>query len=658
MTAAHQQLPIPSPPGQGAQRTGRAEWLLTDGLGGYACGTASDLPTRRYHSWLTVRRPDATRLRVLHGVEEVVVEGAGSTSLLAAHWAALPHPSDRPGTVEFRSEPSPTWTYRLPGGAVLERSLWMRRGHAGVLARWRNLAAASLRLRLRPLLCLEDADHLQRERPLSARFAAHERGFDLAHPDASAPLQVRASRPCRVHEQPVWYRDFHFAEERARGYDSEADRYAPCVLEFELGPGEDLVCSFALDESAAEPAALLAAARAEREALQQWASLDPDPLAKMLRAGAQDYFYRDAAGRLGVLAGFPWFGEWGRDVFLALPGLSLAVDEPGRGLEVLRGALPFLRNGLLPNIYGRSPAESHYGSADAALWFALCVQRFSDHGPELGALMRAEFASALAGIAESCLEGTELGLFVDREFLLCAGAADRNATWMDAQTSAGPVTPRDGQPVEIVALWCALLRQLAEWQGGKWRKLADAAGESFVRRFWRQDLGCLYDCVRDGVPDLSVRPNMTLAAALRRSPLSTKQRRGVVEATREFLLTPFGLRTLAPDDARYQGRYEGSCERRDAAYHQGTVWPWLLGFYVEARLRACKPGALPQERRDLRASLRAFLPQPARLGFGHVGEVYDGDAPHRPGGTFAQAWSSGELLRALRLCREDGGSLP
>jgi len=220
------------------------------------------------------------------------------------------------------------------------------------------------------------------------------------------------------------------------------------------------------------------------------------------------------------------------------------------------------------------------------------------------------------------------------------------------------VTPRHGQPVEISSLWCALLQHLAELYGGDWTARAARAGDAFVRRFWRADAQCLYDVVGDQGPDASVRPNMVIAAALPRSPLRREQRRAVVACADAELRTPRGLRTLSPRDPRYRGRYEGDVVARDAAYHQGTAWPWLCGFHVEASLRAADPAGRPAAARALAAWLHGFLPDLDLAGVDHVSEVYDGDPPQRPGGTFAQAWNTGELLRALQLCAAGGEGLP
>lgn len=625
-----------------------AEWLVTDGLSGYACGTTSELPTRRYHSWLTVAVGDGRRRRLLAGVEERLDDGGDETILTPACWRAMSGPSFPSATRRFAAGPSPTWEVRLDASRAYTRSIVMERGRAGVFVRWTNVGSRPIRLVVRLLLACEDADALLRERPAALPRAVpggHELRIDAQAPGVFVALRGGAS--FRV--DPCWYRDFRLLVDERRGYDGVADRHSPGALVVEIAPGAEAFASFTPDRCDADPAQSFARASAAASERAAWASRGKPRLAALLRRGIDDFFYRDAHGRTGILAGFPWFSEWGRDAFVSLPGMSLSVDRPERCVEVLRGALPFLRDGLLPNVYGDSPATSHYGSADAALWFSLCVQRAHDCCKEPSKI-RAEFEPALVAIVDACRRGAPLGLKVDSEGLLCAGSVDRNATWMDAQTANGPVTPRAGQPVEIVAMWCALLQLLGEWQGGARAREAKQAGEAFVRRFWDPQTGALLDC-RDGeVRDASIRPNMVIAAALRRSPLTREQRASVVAIAQRELVTPRGLRTLSPGSPSYRGRYDGGCEGRDLAYHQGTVWPWLAGFHVEAALRAAEPSRLVATAREMAQWLDGFVDEAGRDGTGHVSEVFDGDAPHRPEGTFAQAWNTGELLRALRMC--------
>jgi predicted glycogen debranching enzyme len=418
-----------------------------------------------------------------------------------------------------------------------------------------------------------------------------------------------------------------------------------------LEDGVDVVVAATLGEPVADPRALW-----EREAKRRSEAAEARAagVRGVVSIGADAFLYRANDQRLGVVAGYPWFLEWGRDTFLSLPGLLLArerVDECG---EALAGALAYLRRGLMPNIFGLTPETSAYNSVDASLWFARCVRLYEQAGAPTKEIVE-RFLPALREIAKAYRDGTDLGIRCDSSGLIVAGGPHLNATWMDARLPSGPVTPRDGCAVEIQALWYLLLAYLEHLEtfAGKpdaaraWSAAKTRAGAAFLDRFWLEKEARLADVWRDGVVDRSVRPNMVIAAALEWSPLSREQRADIVTCARAELVTPRGLRTLRPRDTDYIGRYGGNTEERDRAYHQGTVWPWLVGFYVEAALRS---QAVPAA--ELRELLDGFEEHLSSAGLGHISEVFDGDPPHRAGGTIAQAWSEAEWLRADRLLRE------
>jgi predicted glycogen debranching enzyme len=646
-----------------------AEYLLTDGRGGYLLQCVDDLPRRRYHGFWITRLPDAAKrtMVVAHLHEQVAGKDQpqdGAVSLLHAHWAGLPAPSapmaaaecvaHRPPTRRCRGRLADGRPFDLDRTAVLLRADGAR--EPALLVRWHNRGAVPLRLFVRPLLGLHDVDHLPPARDGLAeavQTAGASWGF---RPVAELPtLWLSVGGVAAFTAEPTHYRGFLYATDRDRGYDHLGDRWSPGQLDLLVPAGGTATIAFAFEAAVEDPDAAFAVASAElaERSAAAVAAHPHEPARQRLWRGADAFSYRARGERLGVLAGFPWFGEWGRDVFLALPGLTLARGDLSTCAAVLRGALPFLRGGLLPNIYGRDVVDSHYGSCDAALWFALAVQRYADAGGDRW-LLRDELVPALAAIADAYLAGTELGLSVDAAGLLDAGGPDRNATWMDAQTRHGPVTPRQGQPVEIQALWYALLAFLVEAGESSFAVRRDRAGASFLARFWLADGEYLADRWCEGAPDRTVRPNMVLAAALPRSPLGRHQRAGVVRKATADLVTPRGLRTLAPHDPRYEPRYGGGPEARDFAYHQGTVWPWLVGSHVEAALAAASPAELPATAAALRAWLDGILVELDRAGLDHVSEVFDGTAVgqgelQRPGGTIAQAWNTGELLRALVL---------
>ena len=645
------------------------EWLQTDGLGGYASCTVPMCPTRRYHG-LLVAVPDGSSERhvFLSGLSEALEGGGRSYDLSLTRYPETWVPSEDIGLECFELMPWPRWTFRL-GLGVFTREVLVPRGSRTVLVRWRHQGERSgLKLSLRPRLPFREARALTFENlDLDGRVQRTE-GEHTIRPYSSLPeLRMRFSSAPHFEPDPTWYRGIEYLADLERGYDGHEDQFCPGVYTFDLEPGAEVVLAASIERSLGEPLALWEQESTEREepaskveplgAKRPLVLVPPNfstdhamgRVAAHLSLAAEDFLYQDTHGRTGIIAGYPWFGEWGRDTFLSLPGLTLARGRAEQALEILRGALPYLRDGLLPNIYGATVESSHYGSADAALWFALAVWRTDLALPELA--VWDAFVPSLRSIVDSYVRGAELGLHVDEAGLLHAGSQTLNATWMDAQTSQGPVTPREGFAVELNGLWCFLVERLSEHADhGDLAELAERSSASFRDRFWLPSRRHLADAWNDGQVDPSMRPNQVMAAALPFRGLDQAARQDVVRAVEQELLTPRGLRTLSPNSKSYTGTYGGGTEERDNAYHQGTVWPWLLGFHVEATLRAF-PDDL--ERHAMLSQLVAGFEDHLRgQGLLNVSEVFDGDPPHRPGGTIAQAWSVAELLRAIALLEE------
>jgi len=633
------------------------EWLETDGRGGFACSTPLMVPRRRYHGLLIVQPPGmAKRHLLLSRFDENLVADGKSFSISMARYPGLWAPHGHQYVESFELVPWPRTTYRI-GATRIVREVLMAKSVGAVLSRYSvEGEAPQLELRLRPLLPYREADALTFENVhLNPRAARIDGGIRVCPYSGMPQLSITHTGESRNFEaDPVWYRRLEYQADIERGYEGTEDQLSPGFFHLPIAPGRPLVIAATIGAAVADPAALW-----EQESEARFTALNARSagVRGRLALSADDFLYRTPQGRLGVLAGFPWFGEWGRDTFLSLPGLLLArgrVEECG---EALAGALPFLRDGLLPNIFGATQEDSHYGSADAALWFVRAVRLWELAGGSRERL-RDELAPAIERIARATLAGAGLGIHVDDKGCLLVGDASTNLTWMDARTPQGPVTPRGGAAVELNALWyftLAYLELLARGDGDlararEWETRRRLLTRSFLRRFWLEDERRLADVWSPQGVDRSLRPNMVLAAALEFSPLSRGKRTDIVHHAQAELLTPLGLRTLAPFEPDYVGSYGGDTQSRDAAYHQGTVWPWLLGFYCEAYLRAF--GSTPFRIGVLRGLLEAFAEHLDQQGLNHVSEVFDGDPPHRPGGTIAQAWSSAELLRAFAMLED------
>ncbi len=628
------------------------EWLEADGLGGFAMGTASGIRTRRYHGILcAARTPPTGRVMLVNAVEAWVDLGAGPRALCSHRYLPLvTHPDGARRLLSFTHEPMPTWVFELEDGARIVHQLFVPRGSAEVVLTWRlEGAPRSARLTLRPLLSVRDVHGLRRasgELLLASRVEGNSVRWQ---PDPALPAVIARSSGV-FQPEPLWYRDFLYEEERARGYDHVEDLASPGSFEHDLGNGVAcliLAAAVAGPSSAMLPSdapiAELAHELRERE-LARRSALAP------LERAAEAYLVKRGEGK-SLIAGYPWFSDWGRDTFLALRGLLLARGKDGEAAEILLAWAEHVSRGMLPNRFP-DEGEAEFNSVDASLWFVVAVEETLAAAKELARAQRSVLENAALAVLEGYTSGTRFGIRADTDGLLACGEPGLQLTWMDAKIGGEVMTPRIGKPVEVQALWIQALSFGARFEE-RFRALFEKASTAFEARFWNESAGYLNDVVDcdhvRGTADATLRPNQVLAiGGLARTLVGPERARRVVDVLEQELWTPLGLRTLPRGDPHYHGHYEGSPLERDRAYHQGTVWPWLLGPFVEAWVRV--QGSSPEAKRV--AHERFLAPLFAHLadaGLGHVSEVADGGAPHTPGGCPFQAWSLGELLRLERV---------
>lgn len=635
-----------------------AEWLEADGYGGFAMGRADGLRTRRYHALLTVaRQPPSSRITLVNAVEAWVTTPDGRFALTSHRYEPnVIHPDGIERLTSFTDEPWPVWTWRLPGGLEVQQELLVRCGAGAPLTAlcWRLRAPSpSVQLAVRPLISGRDLHATHHEND-SFRFDAQTAG-DLVvwQPYFALPAIAALSNGQYEHE-PLWFRHFDYEEERARGLDSMEDLASPGTFHFDLGARHAILAfgvrgaqgSPLLDVSASDCFAALRAAEERRRA--QYAH-------PMHAASAAYVVVREApreasAGRT-IVAGYPWFSDWGRDTFIAMRGLCISAGRLAEARAILLEWSRHVSEGMLPNFFPENGEEPRYNSVDASLWFVVAVHELLEapSGSLLSAGDRQTLRSSIEDIVAAYAAGTRFGIGVDDDGLLRAGTEGVALTWMDARIGDRPVTPRVGKPVEVQALWINAL-EVAAHAAPRWSALAHRARSSFRERFWNEDRLCLFDVIdvdheRDTHDD-SVRPNQLLAVGGLPWPVLEGERaRLVVDTVERALWTPAGPRTLAPDDSCYVGHYRGPPAQRDAAYHQGTVWPWLAGPFVSAWIRTHGGDA------NARAESRTRFVDPliahyaAHSLHSHIAELADGDAPHTPRGCPFQAWSLGELIR-------------
>jgi predicted glycogen debranching enzyme len=655
----------------------RAEWLLTSGLGGFAMGTALGANTRRYHGLLVATMaPPLGRVVALHSVVEQLVTTDGpvdlATPLFELHGAAnsnrhasdgdsddganaLP-PAKRCHLLRFEVSPPSRalWVYRV-GQVVIEKEL--------VLRPWGNVAELSyclrhipgpMTLRLRPLVAMRDYHGLGRESDGPPAVECVGRGaFAMRRHDITLTLEGLGGSSLDRVSEPEWWRKLTYEEDARRGQEHHEDVYSPGLYEARVTRGQaDVVILKASAENAQHgwPDPPARSARTPRPAQRA------DSHADKLRIAADQFIASRLDGetwRTTVLAGFPWFADWGRDTMISLPGLLIASGRLVEAKSVLTLFARHMRRGLVPNRFDDYGGEPEYNTVDASLWFVHAVHALFKAD---ASLIDDALHFACWSVISSYRDGTDFDIRMDDDGLIAAGNRDTQITWMDARRDGIVFTPRNGKAVEIAALWHHALRCAAEMmpdapERDEFEALAARAAESMRTKFWWSERNCLHDVLvpadGDWRPDNRLRPNQLFAVSLHPSPLTAEQQRGVVNAARQHLLTPFGMRTLEPAHPDYVGRFEGDMPQRDAAYHNGTVWPWLIGPYCEALLRSEDfSSAAKHEARETISPLLATLNTDC---LGQVAEVYDGDEPHRADGCPAQAWSVAELLRVLTL---------
>jgi len=628
------------------------EWLESDGLGGFASGTSGGLRTRRYHALLlTAMTPPTGRMVLVNGLDAWLENsersgGSGEQEFLTRQqYAPGVIAPEKAAVIEsFGADPWPKWIYRLQDGSRIEQEIFVPRATPAAVIRWRAIGGGGRTLAVRPFLSGRDIHALHRANP-AFRFEAQISGPQVSWTPYDGVPGVCGLSNGEYRPEPEWYRSFLYGEEQARGLDYEEDLAAPGVFRWDLSAGDAVlilsVAGAVPPGSATETFARLSRLESGRRTR----------LGSPLHRAADAYLVRRDRGKT-IVAGYPWFTDWGRDTFIALRGLCLATARLSEARSILLEWAGLVSAGMLPNRFVDQGDAPEFNSVDASLWYVVAAHDYlravEARGRRVPIADRRALGEAIRAILAGYSGGTRYGIRMDQDGLLACGQPGVQLTWMDAKVGDWVVTPRTGKPVEIQALWLNALR-IAEEFTPDYRQILERGLQSFAARFSNEASGCLFDVVdvdhRPGTADPSLRPNQIFAVGGLPYPvLGGSMARAVVEAVEARLWTPLGLRTLDRDDPRYVARYEGGVLSRDGAYHQGTVWPWLLGPFVEAwvRVRGNSNDAKLEARRRFFDPLLQHL---SVAGVGHISEIADADAPHTPRGCPFQAWSVGEALR-------------
>lgn len=651
------------------------EWLITNKRGSFACGTLALCNTRRYHALLVGSfNPPAQRIVALSACAETIIASKGNYNLTHFEYEPPSLELPQPLPVNFKKDTGVHFEFQTDSFNLV-KSIYLLPDCdiAGICYDFKNIEE-EFEFTVRPFIALRDYHSLRKKTDefslewsdeflavkskYPPRLAGHESG------EAGNPgwLFLSSEEMGFLEEQQWWY-NFFYSQEKQRGYDYKEDLFSPGIFRRTIDSPVRIVlwAGFGTQDSPPQMANLDIDIIIDDINLRQKQILNnlrnKDPVVQSLAISGNDFIIDKQAERAktkSIIAGFPWFLDWGRDAFISLEGLLLCTGRYEDAASVLLNFVYYADEGMIPNCFADNNSGAQYNSVDSSLWFIHAAFKYYKASGD-SRIFSSRMMPVIRWIIDSYCKGTKFGIKTDDDGLITAGSDGTQLTWMDVKIGDTAVTPRFGKAVEVNSLWYNAICNCAEYYRVKdavtarqFTEMADRITASFQSTFWYEKGQYLYDYVNRGLKDASIRPNQIFAVSLPFSPLTSQQQKAVVDCVEKELLTPFGLRTLSPKDNRYKGKYKGDCFERDNAYHQGTVWPFLIGAFIEAYLKVNDHSK--QSRKNALKMLNPLIRHFSQEGcLFSVSELFDGDAPHKAGGAFAQAWSVAELLRAYML---------
>ena len=628
----------------------RREWLETNGLGGWAGSTISGAHTRRYHGLLVAAmRPPVGRMVMLSKLDEIIAVAGQRLEMTTNVYSDAVHPQGYQYLQHFSKNFFPVFTYEA-AGVRLQKTITAVNGENTTLILYEvSGASPAFTLELQPFMAGRDYHSLTHANNQMTENFEFENDVFVSRLYEGLPDLFLLVPGATFEARPDWYFNFEYLVEKARGQDFTEDLFTPGVFKCRLKAGDKLgVIASTQNPKNRDAFALFAQ---EKERRKKLISMSPvvDETTRTLGLAADQFIVQRGSEYKTIIAGYHWFTDWGRDTMIALPGLTLATGRFDDAKKIIRAFAQSISQGMLPNRFPDADSEPEYNTVDATLWFFVAIFKYLKHTRDK-AFIKNELLAVLEEIIDWHQRGTRYSIHVDEDGLLYAGEPGVQLTWMDAKIGDWVVTPRTGKAVEINALWCnalailAILYQLIG-QKASARRLArrtEQTRDRFRKEFWYEEGGYLYDYVNGEIRDTSIRPNQILALSLPYPLLEGRQAKKVLETVTDKLYTPFGLRSLAPDDPHYRPVYSGNGLERDSAYHQGTVWAWLLGPWLTALVRVNGQ----EGKATAQNYFKEIMPHLEDAGIGSVSEIFDADWPHAPRGCIAQAWSVAEILRA------------
>ncbi|MBC8314283.1 MAG: glycogen debranching enzyme family protein [Bacteroidetes bacterium] len=625
------------------------EMIRSNRAGSYASSTIINCNTRKYHGFLVTPQPgiDYDNHVLLSSVDETVIQQEAEFNLgIHKYKGGKYNPKGHKYIRDFSVDEVPRLVYRV-GGVILTRETILITQEDRIIIKYTLEEAHSpTRIRLRPFLAFRNVHHLSKENTYAdKKYKKVAGGIRVKMYEGYTDLFMQLSKENEYTHVPDWYYDIEYQEEMDRGYACHEDLYVPGFFEFDIKKGESVCFSAGTTEVAPKSIKRVYTYELKKR-------IPRDDFENCLANAAQQFIVK-RGDKTDIIAGFPWFGRWGRDTFIALPGLTLVTGDHKICKAVIDTMIKQMKGPLFPNIdFGK---DSSYNSADGSLWFFWALQQYTiaiGHQK----LVWKEYGWKMKQILEGYRSGIEFNIHMEPSGLIYAGIPGKAVTWMDAIAYGKPVTPRIGLVVEINALWYNAIMfslEIANEAGDmdfvrNWNDIAKMIPGAFLETFWNAEKGMLADYVDGEYKDWSVRPNMVFATSLPFSPVDEEIRKRVLSRIKQELLTIRGLRTLTPVSAAYKGIYFGDQTERDQAYHQGTVWPWLFGHFAEGYLKIHGRSGLS----FIKGYYEEFAQTLTEHGVGTISEIYDGDPPHTPRGAISQAWSVAEILRVNQLIQE------
>ncbi len=628
----------------------KSEWIETNGLGGFASSTITGSNTRRYHSLLVAAmKPPVERLSLLSKLDETIVCGDDKFELGTNQYKGAVSPKGFSFIKSFSKSLLPEWVFELPNGIELKKTIACVQGENATIIIYEVLKAkTTFTLELLPLISGRDFHALIHANELTNRKTEFANATLIVKPEKEIPGFFIVAEGSEFKEKPDWYYNFEYLVEQYRGQECLEDLFTPGILSKELKKGEKFGVIITTEDPEGKNAISLF--KEEKLRKEELIAQCKGETEKTLTLASDQFVVKRGADLKTIIAGYHWFSDWGRDTMIALPGICLSTKRYADAKKILLAFAESVDQGMLPNRfpdYGEAP---EYNTVDASLWFFIAIKKYLEATNDKKFVLQ-QLLPVLTEVIDWHFKGTRFNIHANNDGLLFQGTEGQQLTWMDARVGDWVVTPRIGKAVEISALWFNSIMIYSELlklnkekaESMKYLAYAEKIKNQFTGFYWNDNLKCLYDFVNDDYKDESIRPNQLFAISLPYQLIDGTKAKQILKTVKEKLYTPAGLRSLSMDHADYKGHYGGDQLTRDGAYHQGTVWSWLLGPYIDAIIKV-KGNKGTEEARDV---IEKFEYHFNEAGIGTVSEIFDGDAPHAPRGCIAQAWSVGELLRVV-----------